>query len=165
MNLSKNYLFFLLLIASPGYAMAQSEAQSLTVRAALRSVKSVAPVPDSAREQIEGLNRQMMETFKRGDMLGVARFYADNATIFSYRGRKIEGRQAIDRYWTGIKNGRAWKLEVIEVGGQGDAIYQIGKSSLTTGTDGKESTYVCDFVIIWKRQPDGVYKIYVDIYN
>jgi len=169
MSLSKNCLFFLLLIASHGSAMAQrempSEAQPVIVKAALPHVRWVAPVPDSMRERIEALNRQMMETFKRGDMLGVARFYADNATIFSYRGRKIEGRQAIDRYWTGIRSGRDWKLEVIEVGGQGDAVYQIGKSSLTTVSDGKENTYVCDFVVIWKRQPDGAYKIYVDIYN
>lgn len=165
MSLSRNCLFFLLLIASSGHVMAQSEIQPLTVPTALRSVKRVAPVPDSIREQIEALNRQMMETFKRGDMLGVARFYADNATIFSYRGEKVQGRQAIDRYWTRIGGGKDWKLEVVEVGGQGDAIYQIGKSSLTTVRDGKESSYVCDFVVIWKRQPDGAYKIYVDIYN
>lgn len=169
MSLSKNCLLFLLLIASHGHAMAQSEttsgAQPATVREALLSVTAGAPVPDSTREQIEALNRQMMQTFKRGDMLGVARFYADDATIFSYRGQKIQGRQAVDRYWAGIKNGKDWKLEVVEVGGQGVAIYQIGKSSLTTVRDGKESTYVCDFVVIWKRQPDGAYKIYVDIYN
>jgi ketosteroid isomerase-like protein len=129
-------------------------------------LKSIDSLPGSVREQIVAANRQMMETFKRGDLIGVARFYADDATIFSHRGRKIQGREAIDRYWTSIKNARDWKLEVIELGGDKETVYQIGKSSLTTIDDGgAERTYVCDFVVIWKRKPDGAYKIHVDIYN
>lgn len=117
-----------------------------------------------SREIIEA-NRRMVETMKRGDLLGVARFYADDATILFHRGRKIQGRQAIDAYWTSIKGAKDWKLDVIEVGGSWDGVYQIGKSSFTSEVDGKESNYTCDFLIIWKRQKDGAYKIYVDSYN
>ena len=120
---------------------------------------------EAVRRQIAQLNQQMVTTLKRGDLLGVARFYADDATIFFHRGQKLHGRKTIDGYWTSIKGAKDWKLDVIEVGGSADEIYQIGKSSFTSEAGGKEQSYVCDFVVIWKRQKDGAYKIYVDIYN
>ncbi|MDQ3257662.1 MAG: DUF4440 domain-containing protein [Acidobacteriota bacterium] len=123
--------------------------------------------PDDAaiRREIVEANRRMVETMKRGDLPGVARFYADDATILFHRGLKIQGRQGIDAYWTGIKGAKDWKLDVIEVGGNRDEAYQLGKSSFTSEVDGKVSTYTCDFVAVWKRQKDGALKIYVDIYN
>lgn len=169
MRLQKTSLLLAMLIATCQYAAAQSNAPSPTqpnaVSNALQAVKINGKLPDSVREQIIATNRQMMETFKRGDLLGVSRFYADDATIFSHRGRKIQGRAAIDRYWTSIKGAKDWKLEVIELGGDKETLYQIGKSSLTSEGGGSDQTYVCDFVVIWKRQPDGTYKIHVDIYN
>ena len=116
-------------------------------------------------QQIEATNRKMEEAFKQKDMLAVARFYADDATMFYSRGQKVHGREAIDRYWTNIKEPKDWKLQVVEIGGDRDTVYQIGKSSLTSGPVGTQGTYVCDFVLIWKRQTDGTYKIHVDIYN
>ena len=117
------------------------------------------------RREIVEANRRMVEAMKRGDLAGVARFYADDAMILFHRGRKIQGRQAVDNYWTSIKGAKDWKLDVIEVGGSRDEAYQIGKSSFTSEVNGKESTYTCDFLVIWKRQKDGALKIYVDIYN
>ena len=119
----------------------------------------------SIRPLIEEHNRRMVEAFKRGDNLAVSRFYADDATIFYHRGKKIHGREALDKYWTSIKGGKDWKLEVIELGGDAETVYQIGRSTLTTEREGKQSTYACDFVVIWKRQKDGTYKIHLDIYN
>lgn len=116
-------------------------------------------------QQIEATNRRMEEAFRRNDMSAVARFYADDATMFYSRGQKVHGREAIDRYWTGIKEPKDWKLQVVEIGGDRETIYQVGKSTLTSGPVGKQGTYVCDFVLIWKRQTDGTYKIHVDIYN
>ena len=117
------------------------------------------------RPLIEEHNRKMVEAFKRGDLMAVSRFYADDATIFSYRGEKVRGREAIDKYWTSIKGGKDWKLEVIEIGGDKETVYQIGRSTLTTEREGRQSIYACDFVVIWKRQKDGAYRIHVDIYN
>jgi uncharacterized protein (TIGR02246 family) len=162
MSLFRIGLLSLMLAACAVCALAQG---SGAPAAKSRNSKVETQTSAQLREKIVALNRQMMETFKRGDLLGVSRFYADDATIFSHRGQKTQGREAIDKYWLGIKGGKDWKLEVIEVGGEGDAIYQIGTSSLTTERDGKESNYTCDFVVIWKRQPDGSYKIHVDIYN
>jgi ketosteroid isomerase-like protein len=119
----------------------------------------------SLRQIVDECNRKSIADFKKGDMLAVARGYADDATIYFPRGKKVHGRKAIDRYWQGVKGAKDWKLETIEVGGTRDAIYEVGKSFLTTIVDGKESTYVCDYVVIWKRQPDGTYRTHTDIFN
>jgi ketosteroid isomerase-like protein/tetratricopeptide (TPR) repeat protein len=120
---------------------------------------------DSLRHIVDECNRQSIEAFKKGDMLAVARGYTDDATIYFPPGKKVAGRQAIDQMWKSIKGAKDWKLETVEVGGTKDAIYEIGKSSLTTVIDGKDNTYTCDYVVIWKRQKDGTYRAQTDIYN
>jgi ketosteroid isomerase-like protein len=119
----------------------------------------------SLRQIVDERNRQSIADFKKGDMLAVARGYADDATIYFPRGKKVHGRKAIDRYWQGVKGAKDWKLETIEFGGTRDAIFEVGKSSLTTVVDGKEATYVCDYVVIWKPQADGTYRTHTDIFN
>jgi len=119
---------------------------------------------------VEEMNRKQIEAFMRGDLQAVAHFYADNATIYfpdykTQQARRIRGRAAIDKYWLGFGVPKAWKLEVAEVGGTTDAIWVIGTSTLTEEYDSKDHTYVGDFVVIWKRQRDGGYKIYTDIYT
>jgi ketosteroid isomerase-like protein len=126
------------------------------------SVKSVAK---SLRQIVEECNQKVIEDFKKGDMLAVARSYADDATIYYPHGQKVHGREAIDRYWQSIRGPKDWKLEITEVGGTPEAICEVGKSWLTTELDGKENTYVCDYVVIWKRQPDGTYRTHTDIFN
>jgi uncharacterized protein (TIGR03067 family) len=128
--------------------------------------KSAQTAPSrSLRQIVDECNRQAIADFKKGDMLAVARGYADDATIYFPYNKKVHGRKAIDAYWQGIKGAKDWKLETLEVGGTPEAIWEVGKSSLTTEVDGKANTYVCDYVVIWKRQKDGSYRTHTDIFN
>ena len=122
--------------------------------------------PDSAlRGEVKKLNADMVAAFNN-DPATVARFYANNARIVGPKRSTVEGRAAIDRYWAGIRKPATWTLEVVEVGGSHKEAYQIGVSSLTsTSSDGRQGTYVCDFVVIWKRQTDGTLRIVLDLYN
>ncbi len=170
MRLLKTHLLLLLFVLTYNHsAVAQNAtpvaSQASAAAISLSSINDKAEPPTAVREKIVAANRQMVETFKRGDLRGVAAFYADDAMLLFHRGKKIQGRAAIDQYWTSIKNAKDWKLEVIELGGDKESVWQIGKSSLTTTYNGADQTYVCDFVVLWKLQPDGTYKIYVDIYN
>ncbi|MCP9496316.1 MAG: DUF4440 domain-containing protein [Pyrinomonadaceae bacterium MAG19_C2-C3] len=177
MNIKRVLPLMTLLIVAALYVYAGRDGDKANIETAMTAHAAVASIelsasailtePDKAsiRREIVETNRKMVETMKRGDLLGVSRFYADDAIILFHRGKKLQGRKAIDDYWTSIKGAKDWKLDVIEVGGSRDEVYQIGKSSFTSEADGKENTYTCDFVVIWKRQTDGAYKIYVDIYN
>lgn len=150
-------VMFLLVFGATTHLTAQNNSSGKTASASLR-------------RKVEDMNRKQIEAFNKGDLLGVARIYADDATIYFPRysqkkGGSIQGREAIDKYWLDIGKPKEWKLEITEVGGTKDAIWEIGKSTLTAEYDGEDSTYVGDFIVIWKRQKDGSYRIHTDIYN
>ncbi len=125
-----------------------------------------APVQNPAlRAEIQAVNDSMVAAFNSGDMLAVARFYTDDARIDGERGELVQGRAAVDKYWTGIRNAKSWKLDVIDVGGHPDNPYQIGRSTLvTTGPNG-DRTSVVEFLVIWRRDPAGGLRIAVDYYR
>ena len=119
----------------------------------------------SLEAELHAVNRAMEAAFNRGDLLAVARFYADDALMLGPGGERVSGRRDIDRYWTGVANPRSWKLEAFDIGGGSSEAYQYGRSTLVTvGRDGSERTSVTDFVVIWKRGPDGRWRIALDMW-
>ena len=114
------------------------------------------------RVAIEKLNREMEKVFNANDMGATAAFYSDDAEIVASN-YLVKGRKNLDNYWLSLKDkGRGWKLTVIEIGGAGDYIYQLGNSDLTYMVNGKETKSVTNFVLIWKKQADNSYKIFRD---
>lgn len=117
------------------------------------------------RAEVEALNKAMMTAFDF-DPSTVSRFYADSGRIVGPGREVVVGRAAIERYWAGIRRPAKWALELLDVGGSREEAYQIGVSRLTsTRSDGRLGTYVCDFVVIWKRGADGSLRIVLDLYN
>lgn len=130
------------------------------------AAQQTASASQALRAEVTRLNEEMVAAFQRGDRAAVARFYADDARIVGPRRRVVQGREAIDRYWASIGSPAQWSLEVVEVGGSADEAYQLGVSTLTSPRgDGTPGSYTCDFVVIWKRQPDGRLRITLDQYN
>ena len=121
---------------------------------------SLSAFAEAPRAEIERLNREMTAALERGDGLAVAAIYADDARIVGPKRQTVAGREAIDQYWTRIKDAK-WTLEVREVGGSKDDAYEIGVSTLAT----PRGTYTCDFVVIWKRDAEGKLRIHLDLYN
>jgi len=121
--------------------------------------------PTSVREYVERLNREMDACLVRGDLMGYAAFYADDATIIGYDKRKIQGREAIDRFcleMTGVTEATA---VVLDVGASGDFIYQVATSFARWVRDGEEGSYLCDCIYVWRREADGTHRIFLDAYN
>ena len=114
------------------------------------------------RAAIEKLNKEMERVFNANDMAATAAFYSDDAEIVASN-YLVTGRKNLDNYWLSLKDrGRGWKLTVIEIGGTGDYIYQLGNSDLTYMVNGKETKSVTNFVLIWKKQKDNSYRIFRD---
>lgn len=119
---------------------------------------------DDLRKTIESLNRAMTEAFKCGDRRSVAQFYAADGLLIGPCGQRIVGRDAIAAYWSSFVTAKDWHLEVLEFDGDGSIVYQIARSKITHDIGGKELIGTVDVVLIWKRQPDNTYRIYVDSY-
>ena len=114
------------------------------------------------KTEIERRNKEMERVFNANDMAATAAFYSDDAEIVASN-YLVKGRKNLDNYWLSLKDkGRGWKLTVIEIGGTGDYIYQLGNSDLTYMVNGKETKSVTNFVLIWKKQADNSYKIFRD---
>jgi ketosteroid isomerase-like protein len=123
----------------------------------------------SFRPAIEAANRQLMDAYNRGDTIAVARMYADDALMISDRGERYEGRVAIDKYWNPAPAPNAppakpgkWTLEVLSLEGTDTMPVQRGRSILVMEWQGKPRVSDVQFVVIWRKQPDGSYKIAVD---
>jgi retinol-binding protein 3 len=146
-----------------------------SIQAELKEMKakaepSVAAYGNAAESEklhqiVEEGHRKVTAAFKKGDMLAVASHYADDGTLYVPGSPKVHGRKAIDAYWQAVKGPKEWKLEATEIGGTTDAIYEIGKSTVTTEIDGKERTFACNYIVIWKRQKDGSYRIHHDMFT
>ena len=119
----------------------------------------------AVRHRVELWNQEMDACLLRGDLRGYADFYADDATIIGYDKRKIQGREAIDRFcfeMTGIKEAKA---VVLDVGVSGDLIYQVATSFSSWDRNGEEGSYFCDCIYVWRKEADGTYRIFLDAYN
>jgi uncharacterized protein (TIGR02246 family) len=117
------------------------------------------------RDKIDQLNQQLSAAMQSGDMNKVMELYTDDATMMLPGGKSLKGKKEISEYLSGIKNIKNIKLNVIDAGGAGKIMYQVGKVTYVTTVDGKEKEETSDFVMVLKRQPDWDYKISVNSTN
>lgn len=120
---------------------------------------------------IQAANDELMARFNRGDKLGVAAMYTDDAMMLSDGGERYQGRAAIDRYWAGDPSAPArpapktpphWTLHILSLEGTPEMPVQRGRSIIASEWEGTPKTSDVQFFVVWRRQPDGTYRIAVD---
>ena len=120
------------------------------------------------RKSIEEAGVRFAQAFNRGDATSVAAMYTDDATILPPNGEMIQGREGFQGFFTGAIEGgmKDFTLTTVDVGWSGDTAYEIGKYTLKIQPEGQEGTTDAGkYVLVWKRQPDGAWKIHADIWN
>jgi uncharacterized protein (TIGR02246 family) len=121
-----------------------------------------------ARAGIEAANAKFSEAFARGDAKALAAMYTSDAIAFPPDSDMIRGNQAIGQFWKATRDGgvQSAALTTDDVGRSGDVAYEVGRVSLTIQPAGKElTTAVAKYVVVWKRQTDGSWKLHRDIWN
>ena len=124
---------------------------------------------DEARAEIERLGRQWAEAANTGQVERLIEVYAPDAVILPPGGPTIEGsetirelfRQEFERFDTRI----AFTTQEIEI--EGDMAYRRGRY-LWRGTprgSGQTIETTNKFLEVWRRQPDGTWRIAVDMWN
>ena len=138
------------------------------IAAALLSCTAEELDVSAARKAIEMQWAVFTAAFSKADAAGVADLYTEDATLLPPNGDSIKGKRGIEEFWKG-GFGMGLKdvtLTTVDVGGSGDTAYEVGKYELKIQPAGQDAmSDAGKYLVIWKRQADGTWKVHVDIWN
>jgi uncharacterized protein (TIGR02246 family) len=124
---------------------------------------------DGVRGQIEQAAARFAETFNRGDITALAAMYDTGGVVLAPNAPPMHGRQNIEALWAGARQQgfKALTLVVdsVEPIGGSHAI-ELGRYTLVIEPAGQaEMTDRGKYMVLWKRQRDGSWKLYRDMFN
>jgi uncharacterized protein (TIGR02246 family) len=120
------------------------------------------------RKSIEEACAKYSAAIREGNLAGVVDGYTVDATLVPPDGEILRGKQAIEELYKkflqmGMKD---IAFTTIEVGGGGDTAYEIGKTKVRIQPEGQAAILdSTKYLVIWKRQADGAWKVHADIWN
>ncbi len=120
------------------------------------------------RQQIEQAVARFVEAFNRGDAAAVAALYDTAGVVLAPNAPPMRGRQNIEALWAGARQQgfRTLNLQVNSVELIGDHAIELGSYTLVVQPPGQgETTDRGKYIVIWKRQADGTWKLYRDAFN
>jgi ketosteroid isomerase-like protein len=121
-----------------------------------------------ARAAIEAANAKFSEVFARGDATALASMYTSDAFLFPPGEDVVRGNTPIGQFWkksheSGVASA---KLTTMDVERSGDIAFETGKVELVVRAEGKpDASATAKYLVVWKRQPDGAWKLHRDIWN
>ena len=121
----------------------------------------------SVRSDIDAANQKFGAAYAKGDPAAIARLYTEHATIFPPGSDMVQGREGVQKVWSGMIQGgmKVTGLHTVSVEQYGDAAREIGRFSADMpnaqqGVDKLEGKYV----VVWKRVK-GAWMLDSDIWN
>ena len=121
-----------------------------------------------ARAAIEKVNAAFEAEFEAGKPEALAAMYTEDAIAFPPGAEMVKGRQSIAQLWKETMGSGVKKIDLmtLDIGVSGDVAHETGTVQLTITPEGKGSiTGLAKYLVVWKRQPDGSWKIHRDIWN
>jgi uncharacterized protein (TIGR02246 family) len=121
----------------------------------------------TAEDEIRAADQAWLEAFAAGDLESSVRFCAEDCDVLPEHAPAVRGREAIrELFRTWLKPGLkiSWSPERVEASGD------LGVSSGTyemsfDDPSGKRMSDRGKYVIVWKKQADGSWKVIRDISN
>lgn len=123
---------------------------------------------DAVRAQIEQATARFSETFNRGDAAALAAMYDTGAVVLAPNAPPMRGRQNIEALWAGARQQgfRTVSLVPNSIEVIGNHAIELGSYTLVIQPPGQaEVTDRGKYMVVWKRQPDGSWKLYRDMFN
>ena len=110
----------------------------------------------------------MEQAFNRGDAAAVAAMYDTAGVVLAPNAPPMRGRQNIEALWAGARQQgfKTLNLQVNSVELIGDHAIELGSYTLVVQPPGQaEATDRGKYIVVWKRQADGTWKLYRDAFN
>jgi uncharacterized protein (TIGR02246 family) len=120
------------------------------------------------RAAIEKQGAAFSAAYSRGDIKSIAAMYTEDAIALPPDADMVRGRQAIEKLWndalaSGIKS---LTFTVIDVQSSGDLAVETGTAVIGVQPAGQPaSTQAGKYVVLWKREADGQWRLHRDIWN
>ncbi|HEX9303079.1 MAG TPA: SgcJ/EcaC family oxidoreductase [Thermoanaerobaculia bacterium] len=123
-----------------------------------------------AASQILRLDTEWSQAAQRRDADRVVSFWADDATVFPPGSPPVIGKSAIREFVAKSFQtpgfSISWKTTSVVVSRSGDFAYATGTNRVTfSGAEGKQVAMDGKAVTVWRREPGGVWKCVIDIWN
>ncbi|HTR51267.1 MAG TPA: SgcJ/EcaC family oxidoreductase [Kofleriaceae bacterium] len=126
------------------------------------------PASPSDRQAIVDANARIVAAVKKGDAAAIAAEFAPDATMLPAGMPAVSGHDAIQKVFAalstmGITDATITTQEVVV---SGDLAVEVGVNSITITKDGAAPiTAPGKYLVVWKRQSDGGWKIQRDMTN
>jgi ketosteroid isomerase-like protein len=126
-------------------------------------------VAPTVRAAIDVANAQHQAAMLRQDAAAVAALYAEDVTSPTateiIRGRDAKRRQTEARFGDGTVVARYDSTDLVRPLGEGYAL-EIGRWSATVADSaGRTATSQGRYLVVWRRDPDGAWRVLSDIGN
>ena len=125
----------------------------------------------SADEQaIRKLDKEWSASTQSKDAGKMLAYYAEDASALPFSAPIATGKEQIQKVWTGLMAMPGFSLSFaptkIEVAKSGDLAYDVGTFELKfNDANGKPTTEIGKYVVVWKKQADKQWKAVADIFN
>jgi uncharacterized protein (TIGR02246 family) len=129
---------------------------------------SLPAAAEDVRAVIDKSNAAWTTAFNAGDAAGIAALYSETAMLLPPDATQIQGRPAIqDTFQAWIDGGlKDIVFETVEVEASGDLAYEIGLYLVKVPAENDQMiTATGNFLIVWKKEADGVWRMYRDTWN
>ena len=111
-----------------------------------------------------------LKAAQANDVNGAVANYADDASWLPPNSPLVHGKTAIRAGWAKLIGNPGftidWQINKVEIGRAGDLAYTIYTYQMALdGADGKPITDHGKDMAVWRKQPDGAWKMVADTFN
>jgi uncharacterized protein (TIGR02246 family) len=153
----------------PTLLMLAALAIATACNTATQPAQPAAPPDTRAADEaaIRAADAEWVKAIATKDIQQSTSYYADTAQLFAPNAPAAQGKDAIQKAFTGLLAMPDFALTFgptqVEVSRSGDLAYETGNYELTTNDKkGKPQTTKAKYVVVWGKQPNGTWKALVD---
>lgn len=131
---------------------------------------SAVPPTEEALNSLKASDRGLQQAIADRDLNKIMAFYSDDAILHPTAKPAINGKPFIETEWKSILGipdfSSTSTMTKAEVAAGGDIAYTMGTYlARMKGENGKPTTEPGKYLSIWKKYPDGSWRIVVETYN
>jgi ketosteroid isomerase-like protein len=124
----------------------------------------------NASDAVTAADASFQKAVAAKDLDKIMSFYADSAVLMPAAKPQLAGKAAIQNEWQELLTIPAFqntsKLLRVETAGSNDLAYTMGSyETRLMAEDGKVLTEPGKWLSIWKKQPNGAWRVVVETYN